>query len=178
MRRWVLRQVYLISDESGRVKIGASDDPAARLAQLQTANPEKLTLLAMCHGGEEFERVLHERFDYCRLSGEWFDSSVMEIDDLSIELDVKSEMRHINWTQVARFHRWSIEVAIVRQWGVKATHLLQRICDSLLERGVTERVIVEICCLAVPFDRVHYALMALDYITQPLADKKKGASNG
>uniref|UniRef100_A0AB39AKL4 DnaD-like helicase loader n=1 Tax=Mycolicibacterium phage phi1_186018 TaxID=3236641 RepID=A0AB39AKL4_9CAUD len=64
--------VYFIADGTGHVKIGVSNDVPARMAQLQTGNPTKLRLLAVCPGGEPLEQALHLQFADDRAEGEWF----------------------------------------------------------------------------------------------------------
>lgn len=64
--------VYFIADGTGHVKIGISNDVPARMAQLQTGNPTRLRLLAVCPGGEPLERQLHQQFAHVRAEGEWF----------------------------------------------------------------------------------------------------------
>lgn len=54
------------------VKIGYSADPHKRLADLQTANHRKLTLVATIPGEREDESRLHGRFAAYRIAGEWF----------------------------------------------------------------------------------------------------------
>jgi hypothetical protein len=55
------------------VKIGQADDPAGRLAALQTANPCELELVcAFPNAGSTAERALHEKYERYRLEGEWF----------------------------------------------------------------------------------------------------------
>lgn len=58
------------------VKIGYATDVAERILALQTANPFKLTLLAMVPvRGQRGERLLHKRFRKYRVRGggtEWF----------------------------------------------------------------------------------------------------------
>ena len=66
--------VYFISDQSGRVKIGSSYDPQARLKQLQTSNPEKLKMLGTIKTDNHkfLEKKLHKQYKRLRLTGEWF----------------------------------------------------------------------------------------------------------
>lgn len=70
--------VYVISTFGGFFsKIGVSRDPAARLAQLQTACPHELTL---CHAtgqmpagsARSIERLCHAYLSDHREAGEWF----------------------------------------------------------------------------------------------------------
>lgn len=68
--------VYAIrNEETGRVKLGISFNPEARLRQLQSANDCKLTLLAYRRAvnGYQDERRLHEAHKEKRVRGEWFD---------------------------------------------------------------------------------------------------------
>lgn len=58
-----------------RIKIGWSRNVAARIAKLQTGNPEPIILLATRPGGRSLEQELHDRFAEARLTGEWFSSS-------------------------------------------------------------------------------------------------------
>lgn len=66
--------IYVIGVEgSPLVKIGLAADPAARLAGLQTGNPQPLKLLYSHEGGRELESHLHATFFDQRIRGEWFD---------------------------------------------------------------------------------------------------------
>lgn len=65
--------VYFILNEKGdRVKIGFSRDPQKRMRQLQTANAQRLTLLATIPGTKEDEKYLHARYRNYRGINEWF----------------------------------------------------------------------------------------------------------
>jgi hypothetical protein len=65
--------VYFIQAEhGGPIKIGVTDRPDKRVAQLQIASPHKLVLLRAVPGEMREEKYLHERFTGARLSGEWF----------------------------------------------------------------------------------------------------------
>lgn len=65
--------VYFIYDGVGAFKIGKSSTPARRMADLQTAHPRRLDLVATMPGGAYMEGKLHEKFSKRRLSGEWFE---------------------------------------------------------------------------------------------------------
>lgn len=65
--------VYFIRcGETGRIKIGVSAAPLARLSKMQVDSPSLLTMLGVEGGGETRERELHERFAAFRTRGEWF----------------------------------------------------------------------------------------------------------
>lgn len=67
--------VYFIqASDVGLVKIGytSKDDPWSRMTTLQTASPVTLKLLGVLDGGQDLEKLLHERFKEARIKGEWF----------------------------------------------------------------------------------------------------------
>jgi hypothetical protein len=67
--------VYAIREtETGRVKLGISRDPEARLAQLQVGNSQRLELVATRHATNRFadERKLHREYSQARVRSEWF----------------------------------------------------------------------------------------------------------
>lgn len=68
------KYIYLIGrHEDDHVKIGCSRNPIVRLAQLQTASPSPLRLLAFFEGDQSSEAYLHKALAIRRASGEWFD---------------------------------------------------------------------------------------------------------
>lgn len=67
-----LDYTYLVGIEgSPLVKIGHAKDPRKRLRFLQTGHPMLLSLLWTYP--VNYETALHDRFDHCRVRGEWFD---------------------------------------------------------------------------------------------------------
>ncbi|WP_171987926.1 GIY-YIG nuclease family protein [Streptomyces sp. MP131-18] len=71
--------VYAIREAGrGRVKIGRSENPQARLKVLRTGSPVALELLWSTRGGVELEAFLHDRFADRRVRGEWFDFSKVD----------------------------------------------------------------------------------------------------
>ncbi len=73
-----VRTYFIQSGSAGAIKIGISGDPRRRMADLQTAHPEKLRLLGILEG--DCERELHKRFKDHRKEGEWFDPANELID--------------------------------------------------------------------------------------------------
>jgi hypothetical protein len=63
--------IYFITDGSA-VKIGFSEIPRSRIADIQACSPSPLTLIAMIKGRMSDEQKLHVRFHAHRLHGEWF----------------------------------------------------------------------------------------------------------
>ena len=73
--------VYAIREtETGRVKLGISRDPEARLRQLQTGNSQELELVAFRKAENRFddEHALHSDARDYHLRGEWFDGQALE----------------------------------------------------------------------------------------------------
>lgn len=78
--------IYVIAPETGNtVKIGYSEDPEARLKQLQTGHPQQLKLI---HTEEvddcvarAIEQKIHVANSSLRLKGEWFSMSVEQAKD-------------------------------------------------------------------------------------------------
>lgn len=64
--------VYFIQDSGGAVKIGFARDVGRRLANLQTAHAQELTLIRAIDGGHVEEWECHHRFNDLRIRGEWF----------------------------------------------------------------------------------------------------------
>lgn len=65
--------VYIIQARpSGNVKVGIARNVATRLASMQCATWETLTLLAVMPGGVDRERQLHRRFATHHIAREWF----------------------------------------------------------------------------------------------------------
>ena len=66
--------IYVIQagGEDGPVKIGLTYDPEKRLAELQTGNPEILTLLRVLEGDAAREAEIHSMFSHLKIRGEWF----------------------------------------------------------------------------------------------------------
>jgi Meiotically up-regulated gene 113 len=66
--------VYVIKAISqNAVKIGFSKDPTKRLADLSTASPSPLELVAAIPGTMSDEKALHDRFADYRKNGEWLE---------------------------------------------------------------------------------------------------------
>ena len=75
--------IYLIIDESGRTKIGKSDESNLkhRMSKHQCGNAEELKIAAIwkCVNPHGKELEIHRTFMDKRIRGEWFDVSVEEL---------------------------------------------------------------------------------------------------
>ena len=66
--------VYLVRNQ-GFYKIGYSNDPYKRMAELQIGNPTPIELVGTISGSITDERRFHDLFKEKRVSGEWFSLS-------------------------------------------------------------------------------------------------------
>jgi hypothetical protein len=65
--------IYIVHcKDLNTIKIGYSDNPFARLAQLQVGNSSELSILSIFKGGREEEEILHKKFASSKVRGEWF----------------------------------------------------------------------------------------------------------
>ena len=74
--------VYAIREsETGRIKLGISRDPHARLRQLQTGSSQELELVAYRKAENRYqdEGAVHHANATLRIRGEWFEGSAVEI---------------------------------------------------------------------------------------------------
>ena len=69
----VRRMIYAMqAGDNGPVKIGIAINPASRLRELQTGNPQALRIVEKIDAPDRQERFLHERLKEHRIRGEWF----------------------------------------------------------------------------------------------------------
>lgn len=134
-------RVYLIQDSGGRVKIGSSENPESRLATLQTAHADELKLLASCHGGREYEKYWHSKFESRRLHGEWFQLEAHEIDALSSELNGRSHYPNIDWMEMAHYTEWCYQEAVLNIYGQKHLNNLAPLLNAIADTDVDSEVV-------------------------------------
>lgn len=84
--------VYFVA-APGRIKIGFTTQPEGRLAGLQAADMEPLSMLAIISGTRRLERHLHILASKYRLRKEWFEDcpAVRAIVDRAISGDVQAQ---------------------------------------------------------------------------------------
>lgn len=63
------------AEACGKIKIGCSNDPQARIAGVGEWIPFPITMLATIKGSYDLEAVIHAQFDAEWSHGEWFDAS-------------------------------------------------------------------------------------------------------
>ena len=68
--------VYFVRNERTRaIKIGRSGSPLDRLAALQTATPDDLSLEGVLPGNSDREAHFHKMFEPYHIRGEWFEDN-------------------------------------------------------------------------------------------------------
>lgn len=72
--------IYVIQTEDEKyLKVGVASDCDSRLKQLQTGNPQKLSIIST-YGYEsneqafQMEKIIHKKLKGKRMSGEWFEN--------------------------------------------------------------------------------------------------------
>ena len=94
--------VYFIrSGKKGDIKIGKSNDPEKRMAELQTGNPKILRLIATipCKSEQEafdLEKALHKTFKSRWLHGEWFHRNIRLKDIEKAKAKARERDRHLD----------------------------------------------------------------------------------
>lgn len=75
-----MKTIYLIRAYDGKCKIGITKNIDKRIRQLQTGNPEILTIQSqyLSEIASKIESVLHRMYRHKKISGEWFS---LDIDD-------------------------------------------------------------------------------------------------
>ena len=71
-------QIYIFARPAQNiVKVGISSNPEARLRQVQTGSPDRLSIYATLvfpnrRAAQDVERAFHDVLDLSRMCGEWF----------------------------------------------------------------------------------------------------------
>jgi predicted GIY-YIG superfamily endonuclease len=111
--------IYFITDNNGFIKIGVTDDLEARLKQLQTGNPHRLSVIRTISTRQirkytdyEVENALHFHFrkynaDKENNNSEWFESvpvlKLLKLNDEELNQWLNSELKyHGNEYQTVR----------------------------------------------------------------------------
>lgn len=105
--------IYFI--QQGRhIKIGVSADPWRRVADFQTAAPQRLGVLAIAPGDRAMERELHLLFAADRTGGEWFRESPRLLALAAFFRETFPELQERPPTTLPLLLRVREEVALVR----------------------------------------------------------------
>lgn len=82
--------VYIISDTTGRYKIGVSKNPNKRLLQLQTGNSNKLEISHVSYfipNAYSIEKKLHNLYNEYRITNEWFSLKETQVNEIINKLE-------------------------------------------------------------------------------------------
>ncbi len=76
--------IYIVSN-GRKYKIGKTTNVMQRLKGLQTSSAEVLEVVLECEieGYNIIEKLIHERYAHKRVSGEWFDLEVQDLEDIA-----------------------------------------------------------------------------------------------
>jgi hypothetical protein len=101
--------IYVIQPDTfaAPFKVGSSDDPERRLAQLQTAHHQDLHLTAVFPGGIVRERQIHQLLSPLRLRGEWYRS------------DHPAGREFIHWAHHQEYLYWAEQEAAAGDPGAR-----------------------------------------------------------
>ena len=83
--------IYLMASDDGYYKIGISDNPAARRAQLATASPHAIRIIhsVTSTNARKTERELHHAYADKRCAGEWFRLTAEDVTHIIASLDAE-----------------------------------------------------------------------------------------
>ena len=77
-----VRYVYVMQDSMGNLKIGISNNPERRLAEINASNSEPVTLLGIKETttpAYQDETVLHNKALKYKIKGEWYTHKALEV---------------------------------------------------------------------------------------------------
>jgi hypothetical protein len=72
--------VYLIGPSNGTYKIGKTIDLASRVKQLTLPHGADVLHTIQCENFDWLEKYLHKAFHHCRVKGEWFSLTPLEVE--------------------------------------------------------------------------------------------------
>lgn len=103
--------VYMIrAGETGPVKLGHSTDPIGRLAELQVAHYEKLSIIRTFVGDAAEEATLHLRFADLHIRGEWHAFSRLMLGDVGLrEIPLTPALLKPKYGQLLETHATLLE---------------------------------------------------------------------
>lgn len=87
----IKRQVYILSNDNHKLKIGITENIQRRIKELENASGSKITLEFLSiptDYARKIEHILHYRLQTERLKGEWFSSSLESVLAILIKLKV------------------------------------------------------------------------------------------
>jgi hypothetical protein len=121
--------VYIIHcKDLNTIKIGYSDNPFARLSQLQMGNSSELSIISIFKGGLEEESVLHKILKLNSVRGEWF-----SVDDELIAELVSYQSEKVSESLGSNYNSTENEVEFLRD---KLNSLLEMSQTNLTNQAI------------------------------------------
>lgn len=120
--------LYIIAQErSNFIKIGVTADIDARLAQLQTGNPQRLVIVRLfllkdLTAAVRLEQLFHQRYQQLRVQGEWFRVSPMDLlSDINFALQLARSWPDVlgcsDFTDALPDGWWALHFNHLPLWG-------------------------------------------------------------
>lgn len=102
-----MSKVYILKCED-KYKIGVtSGSIATRIKQLQTGNPSKIVLeeaYSLYNLSYYYEKYFHKMYNHCRLTGEWFMLTDIELSFLKLNLKYQEDNINIVTTEQGKLY--------------------------------------------------------------------------
>jgi hypothetical protein len=130
--------IYFIGSlEHEYVKIGYTDNIVRRLQKMQSDSPFKLIVFRQIEGDQKLEKLIHKRFQYLHIRGEWFLKNKELFSETSFDVDgmelaiseiilthkqfptkevVKTFYPNINWSKYKKYNDF-IKKLCLAQFG-------------------------------------------------------------
>lgn len=101
--------VYIIESELGIYKIGRTKNVDARISQLKSL-PFKIELVhtITCEDDQQFEQGLHDRFKDKRKTGEWFNLTKDDIEQLKTIKYVKAATQELDIIRLSKEQQYNL----------------------------------------------------------------------
>jgi predicted GIY-YIG superfamily endonuclease len=101
--------VYIIESELGIYKIGRTKNVDARISQLKSL-PFKIELVhtIACEDDQQFEHELHDRFKDKRKTGEWFNLTKDDIDQLKAIKYVEADTQELDIIRFSKEQKYNL----------------------------------------------------------------------
>lgn len=132
--------IYFITD-GYFVKVGTAKSLKKRLAQMKSANPLRLIVLASCEGDHDLEQLLHSTLPG-RVDGslEWYHPTPAILRFVRRVQDHGGRAVHSRIAAKERLRAYSRKQAILQanEFKVRSTALIRELCDKYGVRKIAE----------------------------------------
>lgn len=109
MKKLIQGYVYVIESELGIYKIGRTKNVDARMTQLKSL-PFKIELVhtIACEDDQQFEQELHDRFKDKRKTGEWFNLTKDDIEQLRAIKYVEADTQELEIIRLSKEQKYNL----------------------------------------------------------------------